>query len=383
MLIRTTRSNLLGGLNAVKDVVKGEDELNPFRFMKIETMGDNCILVAGSDGDVQVTSRIFCDIDEQGSTLLVGSRLVKFVGALPDGEVDILVDKQPRAKIEGGCTTYSLAKGEVGDYPMMKGPVDGEGFVSYYLPASTLKELLRKVKYAAGTGKVSAAICGVNFRTDPEKPEGDSLTGVDRHAATLHVAAADGRRLSCVALRVDAEKSDMTVPNKAVEILYKLLSKWHDGDVLVATDGKSARFTAELWSVTTKICEQKYPDYAKVIPAETAKSAEITCDSFLAELKRATVACDADGYLKMAFTNGKATFTAKTQFSSSESSTEIKYIGEKVVFKVDPEIMKQLLEAMDGDVAATIRFNEAEKAFVLERSDIRFLAVVMPMRKDD
>ena len=192
MKIKAVRAKLLGGIKAVQDVVKTTDETSPYRNIRVETPTAGSVLLTGSNGNIQIQTRVVCETDGACALTLVGHRLAAFVGSMREGVVEIDVGTGSRARIHGGEAEFSIAKGEANDFPLMKGP-DGEGRVEYAIRAGLLVEMLRKVHYAASADRTRPTLMGVLLRTRSALPGMDSV---------LLAVAADGRRLSVVSVEV-------------------------------------------------------------------------------------------------------------------------------------------------------------------------------------
>ena len=368
MKVNTVRSKFLGGINAVKDVVKGDDEANPLRYVKIETMGTDSVLLTGSNGDVQVTSRVFCEVVEDGRCALAGSYLTRFVGGLAEGPVGFRLDDS-RAFISGGGAKFSLATGDVEAYPVMKGPSDGRpGYATFPLPAATLGSMLGMTSFAACQDRTRSIVCGVNMSAEN---------------GWLRMCALDGRRLALASVdaALPCENLSATVPNAAVAVLQKLLKKFPDGDVLVQVDDMAARFTAPLWSVTTKLVADVFPEFRRAIPKECAHEVAFDREIFLEVLRRVALGsygCG-DGAVKVCLDGGYATLEARSAVSFAKELMEVAYDAEKFAFKVNPDVMSSVVERVPGK---EFRLGFSGPTDPLRIAcDGTYVGVVMPLRE--
>ena len=369
MKVNTVRSKFLGGINAVKDVVKGEDEANPFRYIKVETMGTDSVLLTGSNGDVQITSRVFCEVADEGRIAVAGSYLTRFVGAMNEGPLE-LNNTTSRASLEGGGAKFTLALGDVESYPVMKGPSeDADGYAKFSLQASTLGQMLGLVSYAACQDtKTRASVCGVNFSAD---------------GACLVLCALDGRRMAMVShdACLACAKMSATVPNAAVSVLQKLLKKFPEGDVLVQVDPNAARFTAPLWSVTTKLVADVYPEFRRAIPAEVAHDVEIDRELFLRCLDQAALGGWGSGLdeVVIRLEDGMARFEGRSAVSFAKTEMPVKYDAEKLVIAINPDVIRPVVDCI---CEKTFRLGVVSPKDPLRIScSIPFTGVVMPLRE--
>lgn len=368
MKVNTVRSKFLGGINAVKDVVKGEDEANPFRYIKVETMGTDSVLLTGSNGDVEITSRVFCEVCAAGRIALAGSYLTRFVGAMNEGPL-VLDMNSSRAFLRGGGALFRLMLGDVESYPVMKGPVGGgESFAEFSVQAQALGSMLAMTSYAACQDRARASVCGVNLSAD---------------GGRLVICALDGRRMAMVShdVGLDRERMSATVPNAAVSVLQKLLKKFPDGDVLVQVDQNAARFTAPLWSVTTKLVADVYPEFRRAIPAEVAHDVEIDREMFLRCLDQAALGGWGSGLaeVRIYLDGGTARFEGRSAVSFAAVEMPVKYDAAKLAILVNPDVIRPVVDCI---AAKTFRLGIVSPVDpLLITCGPAFTGVVMPLRE--
>lgn len=368
MKIKAIRSKMLGGLDAMKGALSGSNMASPLRLMKIETFGSDCVLLSATNGDIHVTSRVFCEVEKEGAAVLDGRKFSAFVSALEEG-VSILDFSKRKAQISGGAAQFRLSCGEVADFYTMPPPAE-ESCVSFEIEDAKLKELFRKTAYAACTEKTRAAICGVRFETS-----GDTLT----------VCAVDGRSLSMINVAIaESNPAQFTLPNAAVKELMRLIAKRcnPDGETLtVKTDGKTVSVTAELWNFTAKLIDGLYPAWRKVLPdAATGTPCTMNRAVFLDQMRRAECASDGEyNSIEITFTDGAVEFRAKGADASSETKMSAEYEGEKRVELFNAELIARVLECLDSNFVTVRLFSEGAP-ILIECESLPFKAVVVPMR---
>lgn len=369
MKLKTIKSKMLGGLDAVKGALAGKDALNPFRLMKVESFGSDSVILTAVNDYMQITSRVFCEVEGEAAGVFDGRRLMALIGALEEGVVSLSFDGVTAAKISGGAAKYSLSAGDLGTFASMTVLDDGD-VATCSLSAGTLAEALRKTSYSACQESHRAAICGVHFELNPEKG--------------IEVVATDGRSLSHVSLNreVGGVAKEMTVSNAVVKELMRLLAKRTESDetLLVKTDGKTVVVTAGLWNLTAKLIDAKYPSWRQIADQAVAETATFDRVSFLGELRRAVVAAsDMDNTVRLTFQNGTISFSAKDEFLSADSSIPAKYSGEKAVVYFNSQFLIRVLECVDDDSVSFGISPGKTVPLVIEVDGLPFRAVVMPL----
>ena len=384
MKIVCIREKLLNGLKTVGHAIGGKDALNVLTNVKVEAKTScpavgavpdeefDSVELTATDATFQIKASVPAKVSGAGMVCLPGKFLTAFVDALPEGEVEIEVNEAgTKAKVSGGECKYTLSAVSADDFPVMSGPENGDGF---NLAALTMKEMLRKVEYAAANDSEARKVLqGVNV----------CATG-----KMIRMVATDGKRLSMVEHFFDKsgvkDVSLGTVPKNATKELGSLLGKAGVGDeVHVETDGKKICISSVEggFEIVSRLYEDAYPNWTKVVPAKVAFTAKVKREAFLQELRRAeasTLAGDGRS-VKLTFEKNRVVMEgAADDISKSRTQMEAEYDGDKAQFLVNPRLIEDVLKSID-DNDVTIGFDGSDKHLVF-RCAISFVAVVMPKR---
>ena len=354
-------------------VVKGlvaKDGLSVFSRVRLDASGS--LSVTGSNGDVQVEWQMVGWIGTQGTMTVPGAAFASFVGAMPEGDVEIDDHGGKKVKMEGGGVVFRLAAGDAMDFPVMAGPKE-DIRAALRIEAATLREMLRKVKFAVATDGTRTSLVGVN---------------IDLKDGTLGMTATDGRRLAHVeqedvtggggGLKVNA-----TLPTKAVAALYVLLEKTDGGEVDVLIDERSVCVVGDKWALTAKVLADMYPNWRQVVPEKPQHKAELKRGAFLEAMGRAALASGESSGVKITLKNTSAVFEAKNDITAASASMAACKMDEGVKgeFRVNPCLMKDALEAIDED-DFTLHFDEGDGKPIKLTCALPWVAVVMPYRKE-
>jgi len=99
------------------------------------------------------------------------------------------------------------------------------------------------------------------------------LNGVSLHsvAGNLRAVATDGHRLAIYDLGVAWTLEPAILPRKTALLLISAMKPGGNHSVLIEQDGMKMRFTHPEWTITSKMIDGKYPNYARTIPAPSDK----------------------------------------------------------------------------------------------------------------
>ena len=154
-----TRAQLAEAAQAVKGLVS-KDGLSAFSKVRLDASG--CLSVTGSNGDVQVEWRTESEIKDRGTVTVPGAAFASFVGAMPEGVVEIeeCAGRSPRVRMEGGGVVFKLAAGEAMDFPMMAGPKD-EAKAALHIDAAIMRDAQPAKKRLGPIAYFQAAVTNV------------------------------------------------------------------------------------------------------------------------------------------------------------------------------------------------------------------------------
>ena len=362
MKFSIVRSAFLEGLKSVQNIVAGKGSLPILQNVLLEAKGKE-LKMTTTDLDISITSVCECEVKEQGVTTLPVKLLFNSITKMSEGEVQIEVDANQRASISAGNAKFKLAGMDEAGFPKL--PKDTEAFV-YNLPQVTLKEMLRKVSYAASQDDTRRTLKGVLMSFKDSK---------------LTMVATDGRRLALVENEVEfppnAEK-DIVLPSKAVAELQRSLA--NEGETSMMVQKSQICFKLDKVMIYSKLMDEAYPNYKQVIPPETAEHISVDRQLLLDALDRASVmTMDEAHSTKLIFTNGKLTVTsAASDIGEAKDEVPIKYASEKIEIMFNPSYVMDPLKAIDDD-EVTININNGHSPAIIKCS-IPFLYVLMPLR---
>lgn len=360
-----------------------KDVLSPFGKVRLDVAGRN-VSLTGSDGDVQLEVRFEGETTESGVAVLPGAAFARICAALPTGPVEIgrradikSEERDEKTTLGGkvvvsaGGGTFKLAAYGRDEFAVMAG-TDEKGAVSFRVEATKLREMLRKVRFAASKDTTRKVLCGVNVTVEK---------------SLMTMTATDGRQLATVEAEIGDDTPERavaaTLPNKASGILHSLLDGCDGSGVDIACDGKKIAFFGDGWALTTKLCEDVYPQWRRAVPVKHDYTATIDRELFLAALSR--VALAADEYGTVTLTAKDSTLTLAARNAVAEARQEVPLEGvqcrEKVKRVFDWRLLKAALEAVDDDVF-TMGFDVGASGPVTLKCSVPWLALVMSKRKE-
>ena len=362
MKFKIVRSKFLEGLKSVQNIVAAKGSLPILQNVLMEA-GENRLVMTTTDLDISIRSSVECEIVESGATTLPVKLLFNSISKAAEGEIVVEVDDKERATITAGSAKFKLAGLPEADFPRL--PKDEDAY-AYEIPQATLREMFRKVSYAASQDDTRRTRKGVLMSFKDSK---------------LTMVATDGRRLALVENEIEFPKDvekDIVLPSKAVQELQRSLN----GEEIASVMIQKTQVSFKLGNITvySKLMDDIYPNYRQVIPKETVEKITIDRQLLLDALDRASVmTMDEAHSTKLIFSEGKLTVTsAASDIGEAKDEVAIKYAGEPIEIIFNPSYVMDPLKAIDDD-EITINLNNGHSPAVIKCS-IPFLYVLMPLR---
>ena len=258
MKFKIVRSKFLEGLKSVQNIVAAKGSLPILQNVLMEA-SENRLVMTTTDLDISIRSSVECEIVESGATTLPVKLLFNSISKAAEGEIVVEVDDKERATITAGSAKFKLAGLPEADFPRL--PKDEDAY-AYEIPQATLREMFRKVSYAASQDDTRRTLKGVLMSFKDSK---------------LTMVATDGRRLALVENEIEFPKDvekDIVLPSKAVQELQRSLN----GEEIASVMIQKTQVSFKLGNITvySKLMDDIYPNYRQVIPKETVE--KITID---------------------------------------------------------------------------------------------------------
>lgn len=364
MKFTIVKSQFIEGLKAVQNIVAGKGSIQVMQNVLIDAMGKELCLTT-TDLDISIRCKVECEVSESGKTTLPVKTLFSMVSKVSEGNVVVEVDAREHALIKCGSTRYTLNGLPEVEFPRL--PI-GNNLYEYKISNAVLKEMFRKVAYAASQDDTRRTLKGVLMSFKNGK---------------LTMVATDGRRLAMIENELEFQKSaekDIVVPSKAVQEIMRSLNG--EGEVSIKVENSQVCFTIGEVNIYSKLMDEVYPNYTQVIPKECNQKISVDRQSLLDALDRASVmTLDEAHSTKLIFSEGKLLVTsAANDKGDAKDEVPIKYMGEKIEILFNPTYVMDPLKNIDEDEIRIDLIDGSHPAVI--RCEAPFLYVIMPLRSN-
>ncbi|TFH41896.1 MAG: DNA polymerase III subunit beta, partial [Chrysiogenales bacterium] len=241
---------------------------------------------------------------------------------------------------------------------------------SISIEQGVLKEMLRKVIYAASGDSIKPVFNGVFFVSDGK----GNVTAV----------ATDSRRLSIVtrSIKNNIHFGDgIIIPLKTVNEIYRLLE--NSGTCGFSFNDTQCFFKIGETDVISRIVDGQFPNYRQVLPKEYLFEMEIEKKKFLDSIKRAMVFTrEPANKIILNIGNGKIIINASTpELGEAEEEIDIKSKkDEKLSLGINAQFLLESLKEIDSDYVKCGVTGEMSPMYISPSNDTEYISIIMPIQ---
>ena len=371
MKVTVERSELLKSLGHVHRVVERRNTI-PILANVLIRADRSKLSFKATDLDLEVLETIAAEVAPGGSTTVPAHMLYEIVRKLPEGAQVVLEGSGDRAvlAIRAGRSRFTLQTLPDSDFPDL---APGEMSHKFTLAAADLKRLIEKTQFAISTEETRYY-----------------LNGIYLHAATtgkttmLRAVATDGHRLAQVEIPLPVGAEGMPgiiVPRKTVGEVQRLIED-NEVEAGVELSSSKIRFTIGDVTLTSKLIDGTFPDYARVIPAGNDKELVVDKAEFEAAVDRvSTVSSERGRAVKLSLNAGKLTLSVTNPDSGSATEElEVEYDADPLDIGFNSRYLLDIAGQLEGEAAVLKLADPGSPTLIEDRGGPGALYVLMPMR---
>ena len=277
MKLECLQENLAEGLSVVGRVVPNKSTLPVLSNVLLSTR-DGELQLTANNLELSVAHRVPAAIGREGEITLPARLVADYVALLDHGQ-KVELELNPKThKVHLACGRFeaNIAGIDAEDFPPIPAVSGGP---SFSIPAGLLKEAIDEVVFAAAPDDTRPVLAGALL-----KMGGTSLT----------LAAADGFRLAVRTVELPDGGPDlqMIVPAKTLNEVGRLLGDASDDDqvaINTTPNGNQVYFAFGKTEITSRLIEGQFPDYQRIIPADSKTRVKVSTTDFLRATRAAQV----------------------------------------------------------------------------------------------
>jgi len=371
MKISIERGALLRAVAQAQSVVERRTTIPILSNVLIEAEGD-AVRLRATDLDIEVVDRAAAVVERAGTTTVSAVTLHEIVRKLPDGALVQIVDDAAagRVTVSAGRSKFELATLPREDFPLM---ASSDYACNFAAPAPVLRRLFDKSKFAISTEETRYYLNGVYMHV---------ATGED--GPVLRCVATDGHRLARIDAPLPEGAADMPgviVPRKTVAELRKLLDD-DEAQIAVSVSETKVRFATPDITLTSKVIDGTFPDYARVIPTGNTRRLEVDAAEFARAVDRvATISTERSRAVKLSLDEDRLVLSVNApDAGAAEEELAVAYADEPLEIGFNAKYLLEIASQVDRENAVFLFNSSGDPTLMREGSDTSAVYVVMPMR---
>ena len=324
---------------------------------------NNFLVIRGTDLEVSMKVLLKTSFNEFPPFVISLKKLNEIINEIKDEEINIFIeDKKINIKTKIG--NYSLMSQNPEEFPSWT-KTKKEKNISF--SKEELNEIINKTLYAVSKDEIKPALQGVLFDNKEEK---------------LNIVATDGAKLVKIEYN-EKEKldKDIIIPTKFLSIIKSNLKK--ENNIFISENHISIEL--ENIEISSRLINQKFPDYSTVIPIDNDKRVRIDKESLYSSVKRVSIFSNrSTNQLNLNFKNNKLTISTNDpeNVSSGTESIECDYTGEEINIGFNGDYLKETIKNQkEGTIEFSMKSAVSATLFKGEKTEKNeTLSLLMPIR---
>ncbi len=365
------RGELLRALGHVTSVVERRTTI-PILSNVLLKATDQGLQFKATDLEREVLEQAPADVAQTGAVTVPAHILHDIVRKLPDGaQVEIKRDAdKERLTLSSAQSRFSLQTLAPEDFPDLAA---GELTHKFEMAAHELKRLIDKTRFAISTEETRYYLNGIYLHQ-----------ATQGKATTLRAVATDGHRLAQAELPLPKGANGMPgiiLPRKTVHELYRLL-EGTESTAMVGISSSKARFEIGTVTLTTKLIDGTFPDYARVIPKSNDKELKVDNAEFKNAVDRvSTIASERGRAVKLNISGDKLVLSVNNpEGGSATEEIGAEYDATPLEIGFNARYLLDIAGQLESEVAHFQLADPGSPTMVKDGGDEGALYVLMPMR---
>ena len=322
------------------------------------------ITLTATDLEVQISSKFKANISDDFVITLPGRKLFEILRSFGNTETQFSINGES-VVLKTTKSKYSLQQLPSNEFPLFDNTESDQTFA---INQQELSETFSKTQFAMAQQDVRFYLNGLLLEINPE---------------SLDVVGTDGHRLAKTSTELDKKgvnEQSCIVPRKAIQELTRSLPGSKECRVTLADN--QACFSFSNVTLTTKLIEGKFPDYNRVIPAQTTTNIILDSKLIKPALQRVSIlANEKFRGVRIDIDNNKLTISSENpeqeqaveDIDIDETNAQLS-IGFNVSYLIDA------VNACSGELVSLGLNDDSSSALITDPSDPNTKYVVMPMR---
>ncbi len=302
--------------------------------------------------------------------VLLAPRITDIVRHMRSNEMEIVIMPDSyKVKVTGGQSKFDLTGAPVDDYPLL--PEHQPEKKPLVIKSGELKEIIRQTVFAISTDATRPAFSGVLFDFMDNK---------------LKVVASDTYRLTMKNKQIENWEYDdnkVLVPGKSLKELLRILDD-DEMPVEIYPASKQLIFKFAETYFYTRLLEDKFPDFTRVIPTDFVANIIVNRKEFSYLIERAMLLSnDGNQTAIISVKELEMNIRAVSDIGRMEESISlIEKEGQDIEILLNVRFIMDVLKVLDNERICFYFGGSEAPCIIRPENDDNFLYLVLPIKMD-
>tara|TARA_A100001388_G_scaffold111680_1_gene82035 strand:+ start:2637 stop:3743 length:1107 start_codon:yes stop_codon:yes gene_type:complete len=321
-----------------------------------------------TDLEIQVSSSVSCESDENCEFSLPAKKLLEILNALSSYDNVTFTVSDGKVDITAGKSKISLSTMPTTDFPYMNNQDIGDTKEITY---EDLTNIINKTSFAMAYQDARHFLNGLHLCSE----EGRIVS-----------VCTDGHRLAKYKSKASSDNDiSITIPRKAILEINRILGSFNDNSgILMKYRYNSSTFYIEIndYQITSKLIEGNYPNFNKVIPETTSSEIVVDKNTLKNSLNIISKVVNQQykGVKLTPNNHSMHLISSNTDSEIGEDQIDIEYTGEEISIGFNISYLQDVIAILDGNTVHICINDQNSGCIVQDKQDPDSTFVIMPMR---
>jgi len=358
------RKDLYEGVQTVSRAVAGRSALPILSNVYIGSE-DGHLRLAAFDLELGMQCAVPAMIEEGGALTVPARMLGEVLSTFPEADVVLSTTDQNSVNIKCEKSDYLILGLPPEEFPALPEVPDDK---SFQISQRALRDIIRQTIFAVSADESRAILTGVLMAL-----QGDQIRFV----------ATDGHRLALRTSQVESAQGEATciIPSRALSELGRMLSD-EDSPVAIAISDGQVKFTVNGIIMVSRLIEGQFPNYERVIPAQSARKLTMPTEQLLQRIRRASIVARENLNRVILRTEGDRLIVTAESGDVGKAYEELEIVkeGDDIEIAFNAKYLLDYLGALDTE-GVTLELNgPIDPGLMKQVGKEDYLYVVMPMQ---
>jgi DNA polymerase-3 subunit beta len=366
MKLSTARDGLFTQLQTVTRAASTRSAIQALSGVQL-IANPSGIELRATDMEIGLRVPLEGEVVREGAVVLPARLLVDVVRALPGTDVTLeLRAAEQDVELKGGNATFHIRTLRLEDFPPFP---EAEADARVQVPAGAFVETVAKVQRSASRDETRPVLTGIYV----------SATGDE-----LRMVATDSYRLAVKETKLEAPLDgtlEANVPARALGELTRILGAAEAEALSVSVRTNQVIFEVAGTVLSSRLIDGQFPNYRQLLPDAFEHELRLAAGEVGDVVRRISLLAQKNAPLRLAFTEGEVTVSARTPDIGEASETiPVPFSGEALEIGFNPDFLRDGLESMDGEDVLLKLISPLRPGLLSSADDSGFQYLLMPIR---